>query len=570
VTRGAWLSTVLIFTALTVALTWPVSARLTTSLPGDYGDPLFISWVMTWVAERVSAAAVDPASLRTFWDAPIFHPEPAALTFSEHFVPQTMLVLPVYWATHNPILCYNLAFLISFVLTGVGVSVLTRALTGSLTAGIVGGVVATFNEYRLVWEVAHLQTLSIYWFPFVLFGVHRYLVTRARLALAGAAAAWLALNLSSVYYLAYCAPFIAIFTVADVARLGRLQDGRTWRDLTIAGALVAAVTTPWLLPYAATQRRYGFERTLEEVVAHSATVDNYVAALPRLIVPLVLAVLALAGAAAGLRQRDSNRSVDRRRDAAAVTLWLTLSALAVWLSLGPLVRFHGAPLDLPAIYPMLASLPGYDGLRVPARTASIFLIGLGVLAGYGVAVLTRQWRLVGSILGIGAVTIFLWQGRHQRVPLDQPLPSPGLRRPPPELTPRPHLPPIYEAVRALPASAVLVEFPFGDSWYDTRYMFFAAMHGKPLLNGYSGVFPPSFRWRQGSLWRPPRDPARARAALAGATHAVVHRAAWPDAFGETVAMWLVGEGARPIFETHQVVLYELSAVATTTSAGQTP
>src|SRR5262245_40070 len=106
----------LFFSVLTMALTWPLPVALTTRVAGDFGDPLFISWVMSWVAERLSQALTDPLSLRTFWDAPIFRPEPGALTFSEHFIPQTVMVLPVYWITHNLILCYNVAFLLSYVL----------------------------------------------------------------------------------------------------------------------------------------------------------------------------------------------------------------------------------------------------------------------------------------------------------------------------------------------------------------------------------------------------------------------------------------------------------------------
>ena len=39
------------FTALTVAGTWPLARVLATSLPADYGDPLFVTWVMAWVAQ---------------------------------------------------------------------------------------------------------------------------------------------------------------------------------------------------------------------------------------------------------------------------------------------------------------------------------------------------------------------------------------------------------------------------------------------------------------------------------------------------------------------------------------
>ena len=192
-----------VFVVLTVMLTWPLPARLTTSVPGDYGDPLLVSWIMSWVAQQVTAGLTNPMALRTFWNAPIFFSEPNTLALSEHFIPQTLQVLPVYWATWQPILAYNLAFLLSFVLTGVATALLTRALTGNLVAGVLAGVVAAFNEFRLVWEVARLQTLSIFWFPFVLLGIHSYLVRGRRRSLVATGIAWIGLNLSSVYYLAY-------------------------------------------------------------------------------------------------------------------------------------------------------------------------------------------------------------------------------------------------------------------------------------------------------------------------------------------------------------------------------
>ena len=61
-------------------------------------------------------------------------------------------------------------------------------------------------------------------------------------------------------------------------------------------------------------------------------------------------------------------------------------------------------------------------------------------------------------------------------------------------------PSIYRAVRQLPASAVLAEFPFGEEQFDLRYMVWSAAHWRPLLNGYSGGFPRQLR----------RQPRRAR------------------------------------------------------------
>ena len=208
------------------------------------------------------------------------------------------------------------------MLTGVGTALLTRALTGSLAAAVLAGVVAAFNEYRLVWEVAHLQTLSIYWFPFVLYGVERYLTTGGAARWCSPRLSWIALSLSSVYYLAYCAPFIVCFVLVEVVRHGRSRDARTWRDLAVAGVGVAVVTLPFLLPYVAMQQRMGFARTPLEVVTHSATLDNYRVALPRLIVPIALSLAALLFVAVRAIARRGRNARDGAAPAAGAGLVL--------------------------------------------------------------------------------------------------------------------------------------------------------------------------------------------------------------------------------------------------------
>ena len=145
----------------------------------------------------------------------------------------------------------------------------------------------------------------------------------------------------------------------------------------------------------------------------------------------------------------------------------------------------------------------------------------------------------------------------QRVPLDQPLPSPGLAPAPAYLTPARRLPAIYRAVERLPDAAVVAELPFGDPWYEVRYMFFAALHERQLLNGYSGVFPVSYQRRQAVLRAPLRDPAATRAALHPATHVVVHESAWPDATGTAITTWLEREGAVRLGTVERAMLYQL-------------
>jgi hypothetical protein len=120
-------------------------------------------------------------------------------------------------------------------------------------------------------------------------------------------------------------------------------------------------------------------------------------------------------------------------------------------------------------------------------------------------------------------------------------------------------PPIYRAVRVLPADAVIAEFPFGEEQYDLRYMFFSAVHWRPLLNGYSGGFPRSYAVNRAGLNRVLEDPATAWRVLAasGATHAVVHEDVFPAGQGARVSAWLASHGAREVSAADGDRLFEL-------------
>ena len=528
--------------AVTLIVTWPLAVQLGVSYPGDYGDPLFVTYVLSWVNHRLSTLSFDG-----FWTAGIFFPERGTLAFSEHFVAQAVMVLPVQMLSGNPILAYNTAFLLTFVLTGLGTFLLARAITGSVAAGCVAAFVAAFNEYRLVYEVAHLHTLSIHWFMFALFALRRYFDTDRRSWLAAAAAFLVALNLSSIYYMAYCAPFVVAFAVLEAIRSGRWRLGRTWLELWAAGAAVAVVTAPFLLPYIDVQQRLGIERPLQEVVLFSARVEHYRMALPAMAAAVAAAAIGVIGGmfTRGLRW--------------ATTTALLLIVLAFWLSLGPVPQAGTQVLNWPALYGYFHDyVPGYKALRVPARFASLFFVFLAVLAAIGVNVIERRRRLLGHAAAAVAIIVFLLRSTPEPLQMNAVLPSAGLVTPPPAyLTPSAHVPAIYQAVDALPPEATLAELPFGDSWYDLRYMYFAATHQHRLLNGYSGLFPPSFVARQRVLARLLLDPPASAQALAGATHVIVHRKAWADDTGARVGAWLEQFGATRLADADEATLYEL-------------
>jgi hypothetical protein len=605
------------YVVATVALTWPLVTGLTRHIPGDFGDPLFTSWVIAWDATHLG---------RGWWNANIFAPHPLALAYSEHFLPQALQALPIYAATQNPILCYNLLFLSTFLLSAIGMFLFARELTGSDEAAFVSGFAFAFTPYRIA-SIPHLQVLSAAWMPFVLYGVRRYVATRRVRALAGAATAWILQNLSCGYYLFYFSPIVVAYTAWELVRTGLWRDRRAVGQVLLAGVAVAAVTVPFLLPYVEL-RRLGFTpRSLEETRRFSADVYAYLTADPNLrwwgpiaqawphaeglLFPgLTILALAIVGVvrshrppragSEGRRYRNAGTileiawaaiavallfdysirlpgikitslsrvlvagglaaaaalAVSRRARAAAIG-WLqtpaaffTLAAVfAAVMSFGPDVHARGRAVAVSNLYTLFYDyVPGFDGLRVPARYAMIGTLALAALAALGVtAIGTRHRRRAAAI----AAALIVVEAIAVPIPIDQnsasysranlaPLPS--------TLALGADVPAVYGYLAKLPTSATILELPLGEPAFDIRYMFYSTRHWRRLVNGYSGGAPESYGFLTEALNDALTRPDRAWDALSrsGATHLVVHEGAFREDFGRQLSAWAASHGARQL------------------------
>lgn len=128
---------------LTLAVTYPLAREITRGLPGGLGDPLLNTWTLAWDAERLRHG------LQGLWDAPIFYPYRNTLAYSEHLLGIAVLTAPVQWLSGNPVLAYNVAFLMSSVLAGAGMYLLTTWLTGNRLAAVVAAVAFAFLPFRV-------------------------------------------------------------------------------------------------------------------------------------------------------------------------------------------------------------------------------------------------------------------------------------------------------------------------------------------------------------------------------------------------------------------------------------
>jgi hypothetical protein len=158
----------------------------------------------------------------------------------------------------------------------------------------------------------------------------------------------------------------------------------------------------------------------------------------------------------------------RSRLPSRLVLLIVVAAVGVLIALGahtPYYRF---------LFKSFGDI--FRAIRVPARGIVLFDLSLGVLAAWGLSRLTRG-RTRGARAAIVGGAIALTCVEYRAFPLAvydyDASPAPVYR---------------WLAGRDLPGA--VVELPFGPR--DAEYVFRQTLHRKPLVNGYSGFFPPLY------------------------------------------------------------------------------
>jgi hypothetical protein len=479
--RRAWREGVVVvgvFTVLALAATFPLVVHLGRALPGDLGDPLFTSWVLGWDAERLRHG------LRGVWDAPMLFPSRNTLAFSEHMLGIAVFAAPIVWLTGNPILAYDLAFIASYVLAGFGMYLLARPITGRRDAAFLGGLAFAFGPPRAL-HISHLQVLASGWMPIALWGLHQYFTRRSFLALAVFAAAFSVQALSNGYFLYFLAIAVLIVVAHEIV-LRRPVDAdrmRLMAGLAAALAIVLVFVGVVALAYLAVRHQYGFRRPYDDWTMFSADLRSYVSVPPTVRVwsrwlagdraperQLFPGLIALMLGAAALWP-------GRARQPMAL-LYAAIGAVALVLSLGPEPSAWSHRLLPSGPYLWLTRVvPGFDGLRVPARLSVLVFLSLGVLGAIGAArLLARMSRPVQcAFVSVMAVGIFVegWAAPIALAPFDA-HGRPGDRA-------------AYRWLAQRQPGAVL-ELPIHD-WAiapTLTYQYATLSHGHPIVNGYSG------------------------------------------------------------------------------------
>lgn len=497
------------FAALTAVQTWPIAAAPAHWARVDNGDGALNIWAVNWVGTHLFR---DPAGVA---DANIFYPERRALAFSEMMLVQGAIAAPAIWLGAPPVLAFNVAVFAGFALTGWAFCLLVRRWTGSWTAGYVAGSLAAFNAHTLV-RIAHLQTLHLEFFALALFALDRLIVSK-RIRDASLLALGFAMHaMTSIYLMVFAVWALLFATLARLRGIARTGTGALTLRFAAAAALAMVLLYPYLSVYLAL-RSSGLSRGADDVIA--ASWYDYLATGARLHMPWSRTYISSAasfsfpGITALVLAAIAMVAPPFRRDP---RVWMCAAAAAGCLAVSMAGRA--------SFYPILHEwIPMLQAVRVQAHLGQLVLIMIAVLAGFGIAALSRRWgaekwwpaAALGCVLAVNAEALrapigFVWFDG---------------------------VPAIYDTLAA-ERRAVVVELPFpmpGQWFLNGPYMVYSTRHWHPLLNGYSGFRPGSYERSYEAAREFPNDQSLIRLHELGVTHVVVHLAALGESRAAEIA-----------------------------------
>lgn len=488
----------LLYASATLLLTWPLSAHLGTHLPlGSEGSatvPLFNLWTMLWNRDRLLEGYAS------YWQAPIFHPTNGAFAFSDPQPATGAIFALLHLLAGNAVLAHNVLLLLTLTLNGLSAFLFARVLGIARGAALLGGFVAISLPFTTR-ELGVLQLTPLY--PIFLALTGLLLLSKrggpgaALLLGCGVALAYL----TSGYY----GIFLSLFVATGVLLLVRWGRGGRRRSLLML-LLAATVILVLTVPSAAGQVRYAgdLQRSDSTITRTSAQPADYLrldenmwgnGVLPwlrtsggsgqRLYPGTLLLALAIPGALIAWRQ-------NRRR-------WLLFSMAGI---AGAFILSLGLNLQVGGISPyglVRELVPGFGQLRSPFRIGLFVHLFLWTLALFALDWLWRWRPPWGRLFAVGLVLVSLIE----------------LASLPARLYEFPHAAmhePWLDWLAGQPTGAVAM-IPFAASGRAVDFeptalaMLQGLEHGHPLLNGYSGFFPATYRGLRIKLSRFPEAEA---------------------------------------------------------------
>ncbi len=579
----------LIFTFMSLALTWPLArtfqSEILNAYPGNpqIGDAQLCLWIL-WNVEQW-ARGVQPLLLTHM----LYYPRGITLLTAGMGPLSGFFSLP-FWHW-GPAAAYNGTVLVGLTLTGYCMYLLARGIGFDEDIALFAGIFLQVSPLHLAGLQGHLDKVFIGLQPLaVLTVLHALdLTRRSWWALATVLVLFL-LFFHNGYQFVFAALAAGYFMlVAIITALPRLRFKVIQRCAIVAvGSVLMIGPALYASLDAARDPSFGDNVRVNTTSGYFApdaiefVIPSYFQASFRLVEPFVGGLVPgpYPTGWIGLYSMESAVSIPLismflcvvawRKAENTARRWTVFTLMIVFLSLGPVLRIFGRArftdfeLPIPLPYTFLVSMPGLQFMRTPTRFMEIGAVGLGIASCFGLDWLHRRVPRRRTAIMAAAMVLLLVQS----------WPTPWKHRP------LPTVPAFYHELAHDPEMYGVLDLPGGASDLDSVYQMYQITHQKAIPWGYLahayadnpvrtlaeyrhfGATAPDLtvNGQPNALYASANDDL----VTAGYRYVVWHKnlfrqlrnTADPDA--ETLLHLIVGTAVRPTIDTDETAVYALS------------
>ncbi len=525
---------IVFFSVLALAFTWPLALHFTEAIPGDGRDGWQMTWNLWWVRYALEHGQ------NPFETNLVFYPQGTSLYLHPLGLLSALLSLPVQYLAGGPVPAYNFSVLLSLVFAAYGAFCLARYQWGGVGPALVAGVAFGFSSYHAAHMLGHLNLLSSGVLPFYILFFMKALNQKqnwrkpALMAVLFLVCGTL-LELQYVLFLAFfSALYLLYITTLTIFAKWRKSSSAlpdlkiTWLRALLIAALFLLVTLPLTIPtfnaaltnpnsvpprqdliYSADALAYLYPSPFQPLWANQLkeAIRPWTATLiEKVVFPgytlYLLIILGLLTSILSWRKPKTHpagavfdQNSKFKIQNSKLIFWFLVVFVFVLLSFGRRLHINGIEYGptLPAA--LIYKLPILNITRVPSRYAVLAILGLAMLAAWGLQrftiddlrftikkfrsqksevreIVNRQSSIVNrksiiSLLALGLLIFELWPAPYQLSFYS--------------------VPEFYKRLAGDKGQYAILDVPMStgkDYQYLTDYMKVQMTHEKPLIGGY--------------------------------------------------------------------------------------
>jgi hypothetical protein len=491
--QSVWLSILAFvgFLLLTLLMTWPLAARLSTELVGAGTDVWVHQWTYWWVRQALLSGQ------NPFYTTLLYYPEGVSLTSHNIAWFNIALWLPLQ-ALLGSVTSYNLIFILVLALNGFAFFVFAKVETGIVTAAFLGGLIFAFWPYTLSHN-DHPNMTVTFWVPLTMYFMLRTF-REARIRDAVLAGLCLALiGITRWQLLIMSAPILVVYALYLYYREPRIPVRRTLTMTLLSLGLGALLMAPLGAPLVLDQLgRSGPEAVaieepdyiMTDLLSYLMPPDLYRAIWNEIPEPLpyplwepyhrisagvfyvpFIGLVPFALALYGLWRQWPQ-----------TWFWLLVALGIVMFALGPELTFNGERYpEIPLPYRALSGSLLDVLIRRPHRLNIFLCLPVAMMAAWGMADISAyvqgRWEdsrglLYAALATLVLATLILWENPVPPVP-----------------TTNTAVPLWYRNLAEEKGAFALLELPFHNRGFDKLYMYYQTIHSKPILVGHVSRLP---------------------------------------------------------------------------------